>query len=192
MRYPQCPSRLCWTLSFAALCLSSAGAVTLAVEHELTAKVVQVIDGDTLRVEHEGKPETVHLLNIDAPELAQPHGPEAKRFCERLCLNDQVRIIWEHRDQNGEIFGTVHEDDGFNVSFEMVKAGLAWDCKALTQDRTLAELEADARKAKRGLWADRHPQPPWEYKKQNQKPVAGGQPPGPRIGSGILPGPIRF
>jgi endonuclease YncB( thermonuclease family) len=165
--------------------------VTLAAEHEFNGKVVEVIDGDSLRVVRDGKPELVHLLNIDAPELAQPYGDKAKKFCEQLCLGDQVRVVWEVRDNQGSILATVHEQDGFNVNFEMVKAGMAWDCKELTHDRTLAELEADARKARRGLWADRHPTSPWEFRKQRQKPLA-GQPPAQRFGNGILPGPIRF
>jgi endonuclease YncB( thermonuclease family) len=145
---------------------------------------------------HDGKVELVQLLNIDAPELAQPYGDKARKFCEQLCLGDQVRVVWEARDDKGGIVATVHEEDGFNVNFEMIKAGLAWENKALTHDRTLTELETDARKAKRGLWADHHPTPPWEYRKQHPKqPVAGGNPaapPAPRLGNGILPGPIRF
>jgi len=165
--------------------------VVLATEHEFSGKVVEVIDGDSLKVVRDGKTEVVHLLNIDAPELAQPFGDKAKKFCEELCLGDQVRVVWEVRDNKGGILATVHEEDGFNVNFEMVKAGMAWECKELTHDRTLTELETDARKGKRGLWADRHPTPPWEFRKQHQKPLA-GQPPAPRIGTGILPGPIRF
>jgi micrococcal nuclease len=187
----QCKALLRFTTVVLAASLFPAFA--FSVEHEFNGKVVEVIDGDTMRVVRDGKPELIHLLNIDAPELAQPFGDKAKKCCEQLCLGDQVRVVWEGRDAQGVILGTVHEEDGFNVSFEMVKAGMAWDCKALTHDRTLAELEADARKAKRGLWTDRHPIAPWEFRKQNQKqPVFGGNPPGSRIGSGILPGPIRF
>ncbi len=143
----------------------------LAVEHEFKAKVVAVIDGDTVRIEHDGQGEIVCLLNIDAPELAQPYGERAKDYCKQLCLGDQVRVVWEQRDQQGAKLATIHEEDGFNVNFEMIKAGMAWD--ALTHDRVFADLEADARRAKRGLWADRHPTPPWEFRKKHPKSPLG-------------------
>lgn len=165
----------------------------VAEEHETIGKVVEVVDGDTVRLAHDGKVETVHLLHIDAPELAQPYGLKAKQYCQDLCLAEQVRVVWEERDERGALLGMVHEEDGFNVNFEMVKAGLAWDARAQTNDRTLAELEAEARKAKRGLWADSRPVPPWEFRAGGKKQrIFTAQPamPGSR-GGGLLP-PLRW
>lgn len=176
----------------AALAAGLLPALGEAGEHVLEGKVVEVVDGDTVRVAHDGKVDTVHLLHIDAPELAQPYGDKAKQFCQQLCLAEQVRVVWEERDEQGALLGMIHEQDGFNVNFEMVKAGLAWDAKALTNDRTLAELEAEARKAKRGLWADSRPVPPWEFRKQRQKqPLFGGSSPVPRPGASLLQ-PLRW
>lgn len=169
------------------------GSAAVAGEHETVGKVVDVVDGDTIRVAHDGKVDTVHLLHIDAPELAQPYGLKAKQYCQELCLAEQVRVVWEERDEDGALLGMVHEQDGFNVNFEMVKAGLAWDARAQTNDRTLAELETEARKAKRGLWADSRPVPPWEFRKGGKKqgpfstrPTLPGRP-----GGALLP-PIRW
>jgi micrococcal nuclease len=145
-------------------------AVAAAHEQEFRATVIEIIDGDTLRVEHDGTKEVVRLLNIDAPEPGQPNAERAKHVLGELCLNELVRIIWTERDKDGTILGTVHEDSGLNVSFEMVKEGMAWNYLHFEHDRTLAQLESEARKAKRGLWAGRRPTPPWEYRKQHQKP----------------------
>ena len=51
----------------------------------------------------------------------------------------------------------------------MVKAGLAWHYKQYSKDKRLAELEADARAAKRGLWADKSQVPPWEWRASIKK-----------------------
>jgi endonuclease YncB( thermonuclease family) len=132
------------------------------------------------------------LLNIDAPELAQPYGDKALLMCKELCLGDQVRVDWEDRDPQGNLLATIHEEDGFNVNLEMVKAGLAWS--APTHDRIFADLETEARKAKRGLWADRRPTPPWDYRKQHQKqqPPAGAIPSAARQTIGPLTSPFRW
>ncbi len=139
-------------------------------EKELKATVVEVVDGDTVKAAHDGRVEIVELLNIDAPDPGQPNAERAKHTLEQLCLKEEVRILWTQRDADGAILGTIHEEDGLNVSFEMVKAGMAWNYQHFEHDRTLAELETEARKAHRGIWADRHPTPPWEYRKQHQKP----------------------
>jgi micrococcal nuclease len=143
----------------------------LAANHdqEFKATVVEVIDGDTLKVAHDGTTEIVLLLNIDAPEKGQPYADRAKQQAENLCLGEEVRVVWQERDVQRRILGTVHEDEGLNLSFEMVRAGLAWNYKHFEHDRTLAELETEARKAHRGLWSDKHPTPPWEYRQAQEK-----------------------
>ena len=55
--------------------------------------------------------------------------------------------------------------DGVNVNAELIKAGLAWHYKEYSDDETLARFELDAREAKRGLWVDVEPVPPWEFRK---------------------------
>jgi endonuclease YncB( thermonuclease family) len=56
------------------------------------------------------------------------------------------------------------EADGQDVNLAMVAAGLAWHFTRSSDDRALAEAESDARAAGRGLWADREPVPPWEWR----------------------------
>jgi endonuclease YncB( thermonuclease family) len=57
--------------------------------------------------------------------------------------------------------------DGRNLNRELVQAGLAWWYrKYAPDDRELEKLEAEARSAKRGLWQDPNPVPPWEFRKK--------------------------
>ena len=54
---------------------------------------------------------------------------------------------------------------GQDVSFVLVRAGLAWHYKRYSADAVLAEAEVEARKAKVGLWSMLNPVPPWGYRK---------------------------
>jgi endonuclease YncB( thermonuclease family) len=47
----------------------------------------------------------------------------------------------------------------------MLEAGYAWHYKHYDNNKYYADLEKEARKAKRGLWADQKPQAPWTYRK---------------------------
>jgi hypothetical protein len=66
-----------------------------------------------------------------------------------------------------------------------------WYRQYAPHDTTLAQFEAEARAAKRGLWADAHPVPPWQWRKGNRQaaptpePVASAMPSisGPIIGN---------
>lgn len=57
--------------------------------------------------------------------------------------------------------------DGTTVNQARVKDGWCWWYRKYAPgDTTLERLEAEAREAKIGLWADPHPVPPWEWKKK--------------------------
>jgi micrococcal nuclease len=56
--------------------------------------------------------------------------------------------------------------DGRNLNQEIVRAGFAWWCRQYARhDKELERLEAEAKGAKRGLWADKDPMPPWEFRR---------------------------
>jgi micrococcal nuclease len=51
----------------------------------------------------------------------------------------------------------------------MVAEGLAWHFTRYSDDATLADAEGEARTAGRGLWADRDPVPPLEWRASAKK-----------------------
>ena len=70
------------------------------------------------------------------------------------------------RDQYGRLVADVILPDGRNLNRELVRAGLAWWYRRYApHDAELEALEAEARAARRGLWADPHPVPPWEWRR---------------------------
>jgi hypothetical protein len=68
-------------------------------------------------------------------------------------------------DKYRRMIGDVLLPDGTILNKELVKAGLAWWYCKYSVDQSLAELEIEAREAKRGLWQDPKPVPPWEWRK---------------------------
>jgi micrococcal nuclease len=91
-----------------------------------------------------------------------------------------VTIVEHGLDKYGRTIADVILQDGTNVNQELVKAGMAWWYpKYALNDDTLRELEWEARLQKRGLWVDKNPVPPWNFRKimRGEKPVAGNTSP---------------
>ncbi|MBS1856124.1 MAG: thermonuclease family protein [Acidobacteria bacterium] len=74
----------------------------------------------------------------------------------------EVRDIGRYKRTVAEII----LPDGRNLNQEVVRAGLAWWYRTYAKhDAVLPALEDEARAAKRGLWADPSPMPPWEWRR---------------------------
>ena len=54
---------------------------------------------------------------------------------------------------------------GTHVNREQVANGLAWRYVPYDKRGEFTEVEQDARRARKGLWADARPVPPWEWRK---------------------------
>ena len=67
-------------------------------------------------------------------------------------------------DRYGRTVGVVFVD-GQNINAELVKQGMAWVYREYNKDRALDELESKAREKKLGLWLDKKPIPPWEWRR---------------------------
>ncbi len=80
------------------------------------------------------------------------------------------------RDRYGRTVGEVLLPDGRSLNHELVRVGLAWMYRRYTNDQSLSDLEEEARVARRGLWADRNPIPPWEWRIARKNPGSSRQP----------------
>jgi len=128
-------------------------------------RVVSVSDGDTITVLHNGKGERIRLHGIDCPEKRQAFGKRAKQFTSTLVFSKTVTVQALDLDRYGRTVGVVLLPDGRSLNHELVRAGLAWwYWRYAPDDETLAQLEREARGAKRGLWADPEPVSPWEWR----------------------------
>ena len=132
----------------------------------VNGKVIKVHDGDTMTVLEGRVQHKVRLDGIDCPELGQAYGRRAREFTSTLVFGTKVKVIYSKLDRYDRLLGTVYTLGGANLNHELVRAGLAWHYKYYSQDKKLAALEKAARKATRGLWKDRDPIPPWQYRQR--------------------------
>jgi endonuclease YncB( thermonuclease family) len=135
----------------------------------INGKIVGVTDGDTVKLLTADFTEIkVRLEGIDCPEKNQAFGQKAKQYASDLCFDKQVTLQKTGEDKYGRTLGYIILPDGRNLNKEILKAGYAWHYKRYNQSRELAELEEQARIAKKGLWSDPHAMAPWEYRKLNR------------------------
>src|SRR5262249_10928423 len=134
---------------------------------DFTGPVVSVLDGDTIEVLHNTHPERIRLTGIDCPEKGQAFGTRAKQATSALVFSRDVVLHTHGRDKYGRTLADVLLPDGTNINHELVKAGWCWWYrKYAPRNSELETLEKDARAAKKGLWADPHPVPPWDWRKR--------------------------
>ncbi|EAK1467871.1 thermonuclease [Campylobacter upsaliensis] len=142
------------------------------LEKELTGKVSKVIDGDTIELLAKTSKENpynhiiklkIRLYGIDAPELKQAYGKEAKEFLSALVLKQEVSLIIENKDKYERIVGTIFLK-GKDINKEMVKNGYAHAYESFSK-KYLAE-QADAKMFKLGLWQDERAVKPSEFRRK--------------------------
>jgi micrococcal nuclease len=184
--FPTVPTRSASAETFTARVIGVADGDTL------TARVIGVTDGDTLTAVRTGRPEVIRLRGIDAPERGQAYCERAKQYAAALAFGQVVAVEAAGRDRYGRLLAEVRLPDGRSLNEELVRAGYAWWFRRYSADRTLAQLEAEARTGRRGLWADPSPVPPWEYRQTRARSrglVGARRPwrPGPP-----RPAPLRF
>ncbi|MBI1174947.1 MAG: nuclease (SNase) [Sideroxydans sp.] len=137
-----------------------------ASAEQFLAKVVAVLDGDTVLVVRNQHPLKIRLADIDAPEKAQDYGMASRDALVRMVLHQQVRVDTLALDKYGRTVALL-EVDGMSVNEEMVRRGLAWEYSHFHSDRHYIALQAAAQQAKRGLWRQANPMPPWQWRKQH-------------------------
>jgi len=141
----------------------------VALAADFTGHVVGVTDGDSIKVMHEGKAEKIRLSGIDCPEKKQPFGTRARQFTSQLVFGKEVTVQETGRDRYGRTLAEVILPDGRSLNQELVKVGLAWWFWKYSKDPSLKELEVEARRMNRGLWAEPNPTPPWEWRKHKKR-----------------------
>ena len=141
----------------------------------LTGRVVRVTDGDTIVVlDSANAQHKIRLQGIDAPERKQAFGTKSKEHLSDSVAGKFVVVDYDKRDRYERILGKVLLSDE-DMNLEQIRAGLAWHYKKYQKDQApsdrelYSDAEVEAREAKRGLWYDSEPAPPWEYRKSKRK-----------------------
>ena len=139
---------------------------TLSAQAEtLEGKVIKIADGDTLTLLTPSNQQVkIRLAGVDTPERKQPFGNKAKQALSNLAFQKQALVEIAAKDRYGRTVGVVFVD-GQNVNTELIRQGMAWVYRKYTDDERLYVLESEAKQAKRGLWLDKNPIPPWEWRR---------------------------
>jgi endonuclease YncB( thermonuclease family) len=131
-----------------------------------TAKVIRILDGDTMEVLYQNQPIKIRLAHIDCPEKRghQPFGTKAKQALSDLCFGQMVSVQGQKYDRYKRLIAVVINCKKQVVNQEMIKLGMAWHFKKYSSDPLYAQLEITARKNRVGLWQEADAVAPWEWR----------------------------
>lgn len=131
---------------------------------DFAGRVIAVLDGDTLLVLRGKQKLKVRVADIDAPEKEQPGGMASEQSLADLVRHKQVQVSSRAVDAYGRIVGLVTVG-GTNVSEEQLRRGMAWEYSRFHGNKAYVALQHSAQNARRGLWAQANPTPPWQWRK---------------------------
>jgi micrococcal nuclease len=150
-----------------------AAAVLLALSVSATAGdfagvVTHVTDGDSLWVRPAtgGAPRQVRIEGIDAPEICQAFGTEARDALAARVLRRQVKVRSRASDSYQRILGQVSLGDD-DLGAWMAGRGYAWSYRFRDSPGPYAMQQARAQKAGLGLWRTGAPVSPREFRKRH-------------------------
>ena len=139
---------------------------TILFAQVISGKVVKIADGDTFTLLVNNHDQVkVRLDGIDAPEKKQAFGNKAKQYLSSMIWGTAVTVKVLKKDRYGRSIGKVSTSRFKDVNLEMIKAGYAWHYKEYNDDKTYASAEVSARKNKKGLWQDKNPVKPQDFRK---------------------------
>ncbi len=158
---------------FVSLALASAlglgGSGSGQAQELVTATVLSIGDGDSLRVLQDGRPINVRLACIDAPELSQrPYGERSRQYLrDRLRIGSRVRLLPQTVDRHGRTVAEVIAE--VNLGLAMVEDGQAFAYRrylAACNQREYLEAEFRASRHRFGVWERSGGIPrPWEVRR---------------------------
>ncbi|RBQ30646.1 nuclease [Arcobacter sp. FW59] len=134
---------------------------------ELIGKVVKVSDGDTITILTSDKTQyKIRLNDIDAPEKKQAFGNKSKDNLAKYIAGKTVTVQYKTKDKYKRILGTIYYNN-IDINLQQVKDGYAWVYKKYSKNQDYYNAEKLARENKKGLWNDKSPIAPWEFRKKN-------------------------
>lgn len=128
----------------------------------MTIKVLDVIDGDTIKVLYNGQERNLRLIGIDSPETNHPskpvqcYGIEAKEFLKETLNGKTITLEKDisETDRYGRLLRYVYLE-GIMINKVVVQEGYA-HAKAFEPDtkykETLDKAQDEASLNQRGLW----------------------------------------
>jgi micrococcal nuclease len=127
--------------------------------------VTKVVDGDTIKVQLNGKEETIRMLLIDTPETVhpnkpvQPFGTKASQFVKEELEGQQVKLEMDvsERDKYGRLLAYVYTLDDVMINERLLEEGLARVAYVFEPNTKYVdqfyEIQQQAKQAEKGIWS---------------------------------------
>ena len=130
-------------------------------------KVVEVIDGDTIRISYNGSTEKVRIIGIDTPETKDSRvdvecwGPEATKYLVEKISGKEVSLSRDPTQDDYDSYGRMLRYvylDGADVGLELVRNGYGSEytySEPYLKQREYKAAEEHAKANKLGKWSDK-------------------------------------
>ena len=117
-----------------------------------TGSVINVIDGDSVVIKVNGEQFKADLIFVDAPELGEKYGDEAKKYVVERIKGKELNI-YDH----GKFFKNNHLVEvflptGVSINALLIKNGYARYYTSIKSSDKLMDLEKQAKAKKIGVW----------------------------------------
>ena len=150
----------------AVLCFQAACVFHTADEN--TCTVIKVTDGDTFTCRMKNQQtQRIRMSGIDAPEITQPHGKNARDALHQAIFGKKVRLLNLSQDRYGRTLATVYINNQ-DQNWHMIQNGDAWVYRRYNRDPRYIQAEQTARQQRLGLWQDDNPTYPEDYRRQKK------------------------
>ena len=149
------------------LILLVAWAALAHAAYAFDAVVTTCHDGDTCTLADGTR---LRLHAIDAPELGQPYGSEARARINLLVAGHHVDVRPTGDRSYRRMVADLVLSDGRDVAAVMVTSGYAWVEPRWNGDPSQPARQLGAQLARRGLWAADYPVPPWAWRHKHSRP----------------------
>jgi len=134
-------------------------------------QVVHFVDGDTIKVDMNGKTETLRFIGVDTPETHKPntpvqcYGPAAASYTKTIIsrAGNKVRLASDphstNRDRYNRLLRYVYLPDGTLVNESLIQNGYGfyYPYFPFTKSAQFKKDQTAAQTAFKGLWGNCHP-----------------------------------
>lgn len=137
--------------------------------NKIKGKVLEVQNGKTFVLSTtEGTQLPVCINYLETPEPGQRLYDAALQHLKNILLGSEVTVVFQGQPgtQSNCVKANVYKDD-VNINLHMIREGMAWAYRQhpYPEDYVIyAKAQTQARGESKGIWKDRYPTPPWEYR----------------------------
>jgi len=135
---------------------------------DATGRAGKVVDGDSFFFQPAdgGAEQAVRIEGIDAPELCQEWGSEARQALGEHLWNQTLTLKPKGKDEFGRVLARVYVG-GLDVGDRLVRDGHAWSMRFRSDRGPYVASERMAHTLKRGLHATPGALQPREFRQRN-------------------------